>query len=1098
MCNHSCSNRIRYVATLVMILFSPRLFAQSPPNTPVITEPAIDGQIVSPADVHMETGPFSDPDPLSTHFCTDWEIWTVFPSARVWFTSCITGVERTHTHMGDGVFEGSHAGRTEFFYDTDYQLRVRHRDDSGLWSPFAIRQFSTGSQTQIYPLELDDVSIIPSPQWTDEVQTVVILPGGPTPPSLRVEGSDGGLLLSINGNDGQTNTTANPPALANHMPVRIVLSGGSTGLSLPQSHVTFTDAAGIDRTIYLTSVAVAPSQQSYYWVSANGSTYLGNASQTEPDFSTLMHGPPVPWRSLQPGYKVEIVATGFQLPVNIAFVPNPGNNPDDPMYYVTELYGKVKVVRRNGVVSDYASNLLNFDPTGNFPGTGEQGLGGIVVDSASGDIFLGLLYDAAPPSGPHYPKIVRFHSTDGGLTAATQTTILDMPGETQGQSHFISNLSIGPDGKLYQHMGDGFTASTALNLSSYRGKILRLNLNGSAPSDNPFFNAGNGITATDYVFAYGLRNPFGGAWRSSDGFHYEVENGPGSNDRFAKVISGTSYGWNGSDASMTINAIYTWVTTHAPVNIQFIQLSRFAGSQFPASKYDHAFVTESGPTYATGPQARGKRIVEFVLSPGGTVVSGPNTLVEYNGSGKGTAVGLAAGPDGLYFTDLYKDLNYITPIDAGANILRVKYVGAADFSAIPTRGNAPLNVQFTDNSTTPGASSWAWNFGDNTTSTDQNPTHLYSTTGVYSVRLNVTGTNGIVAVQKNSFIVVGDTAVGLWAEYYDNRDLTGFALTRIDQTMNFDWGNNSPDPSMGSDDFSVRWTGRVQALYSQTYTLYTYTDDGVRLWVNGQLVIDRWVDQSPTEWSATFPFVAGQRYDIKMEYYERGGGAVARLSWSSPSQTKQVIPQNQLYLPLEAPLPIQLASFTGIVVGGDRVRLEWSTLSEINNYGFEVQSKRANAVEFQTIPNSFVPGHGTTNVPQHYMFTDSLVVPGAIHYRLKQMDLDGTVYYTDAISLDIPASVGGKVPIAFMLSQNYPNPFNPESEITFSVDAAGRATLLLYDIVGRDVAELFDGYAEPGVYFKATVNGEGLASGVYVYRLNSGGRQIARKMVLVK
>src|SRR5262249_39913558 len=156
--------------------------------------------------------------------------------------------------------------------------------------------------------------------------------------------------------------------------------------------------------------------------------------------------------------------------------------------------------------------LLNFNPTGAFPGSGEQGLTGIAIDPATGDLFCGMLYDAAPPIGPHYPKIVRFHSTDGGQTAATQTIIRDMVGETQAQYPQTSNFSLGPDGQLYVHLGHGFTPATAQNLDSYRGKILRMNLDGSAPSDNPFYDAANGINARDYVFAYGFRNPFGGAW----------------------------------------------------------------------------------------------------------------------------------------------------------------------------------------------------------------------------------------------------------------------------------------------------------------------------------------------------------------------------------------------------------------------------------------------------------------------------------------------------------------------------------------------------------------------------------------------------------
>ena len=270
--------------------------------------------------------------------------------------------------------------------------------------------------------------------------------------------------------------------------------------------------------------------------------------------------------------------------------------------------------------------------------------------------------------------MVRFHSTNGGMTAATQTIVLDMAGETQGQSHQVSHLSFGPDGKLYVHMGDGFDATKGQDLASFRGKILRMNLDGSAASDNPLYNAGDGITARDYVFAYGFRNPFGGAWRASDGAHYEAENGP-SVDRFVKVVANRNYLYNGSDASMSNFAIYLWNPSHAPVNMVFIQSQTFNGSGFPAGKLDHLFISESGPTYTTGPQTLGKRIVEFVLDASGNRISGPTTLLEYTGVGKASVVALAAGPDGLYFSDLYKDLNYTSPIDRGANIYRLKYVG---------------------------------------------------------------------------------------------------------------------------------------------------------------------------------------------------------------------------------------------------------------------------------------------------------------------------------------------------------------------------------------------------------------------------------------
>jgi glucose/arabinose dehydrogenase len=516
---------IAFVGTFLLLT---GIAAATPPATPTITEPSVDGQLVHPEDVHMEAGGFSDAD-SNIHACTDWEIWTPGLAQRIWHADCKTGLLAVHIHLGDGSFDSS----THLDYDSSYVLRVRFHDSAAEVGAWAQRSFGT------------------------------IPPASP---------------------------------------------GGD-----------------------------------------------------------------VAWTPVQPGYTVDEIAGGLQLPTNIAFVPNPGSAPGDPLLYITELYGSIKVVSNDGAVSDYATGLLNFNPTGDFPGSGEQGLTGIVVDPSSGDVFASRLVDDSPPSGPHYPQVIRLHSDDGGRTASTLQNVLYMPGETQGQSHQISNLSIGPDGKLYVHMGDGFDSARSLDLNSFRGKVLRLNFDGQPPVDNPFHNAGNGITATDYIYAYGLRNPFGGSWRASNGKHYEVENGP-SVDRLARIEAGTSYGYDGSDASMHTNALYNWDPAHAPVNIAFVQPQTFRGSGFPASQQDHAFVTESGPTWATGPQVQGKRIVEFAPDRGTGEIGGhPRTLVEYTGTGKATAVGLAAGPGGLYFTELYKDLDYTTPIDPGARLFRIRY-----------------------------------------------------------------------------------------------------------------------------------------------------------------------------------------------------------------------------------------------------------------------------------------------------------------------------------------------------------------------------------------------------------------------------------------
>jgi len=152
------------------------------------------------------------------------------------------------------------------------------------------------------------------------------------------------------------------------------------------------------------------------------------------------------------------------------------------------------------------------------------------------------------------------------------------------------------------------------------------------------------------------------------------------------------------------------------------------------------------------------------------------------------------------------------------------------------------------------------------------------------------------------------TGTGLRGEYYNNMDFTSLVLTRDDTTINFNWGEGSPDATVGADTFSVRWEGQVEPRVegSETYTFYTTSDDGVRLWVNDQLLIDNWTDHGPTEDTGTITLTGGQKYDIVLEFYENAVGSVIKLEWSSPSQTEEIIPQTQLY-----PSPSLLGDING-------------------------------------------------------------------------------------------------------------------------------------------------------------------------------------------
>jgi len=205
---------------------------------------------------------------------------------------------------------------------------------------------------------------------------------------------------------------------------------------------------------------------------------------------------------------------------------------------------------------------------------------------------------------------------------------------------------------------------------------------------------------------------------------------------------------------------------------------------------------------------------------------------------------------------------------------------------------------------------------------------------------------------------------------------------------------------------------------------------------------------------------------------------------------------------LEDPIPIQLLSFTATIVSQNEVRLDWSTLTEINNYGFEVQKSAATPNNYETIPNSFVPGHGTTNVPQYYSYMDTAASVGTWYYRLKQIDLDGTIHHTEGIQVDVLTDVEGEpLPAVYALEQNYPNPFNPSTVIKYALPQKAYVTLTVYNTLGQRVALLVNQHEEAG-YHNVVFDNPGLASGVYFYRIHAAGSKesfvATKKLLLLK
>ena len=147
----------------------------------------------------------------------------------------------------------------------------------------------------------------------------------------------------------------------------------------------------------------------------------------------------------------------------------------------------------------------------------------------------------------------------------------------------------------------------------------------------------------------------------------------------------------------------------------------------------------------------------------------------------------------------------------------------------------------------------------------------------------------------------GPAVGGVKGEYFNNMTVTGApALTRLDPAIDFDWGTEGPGEPIGIDQFSVRWTADLEIAIADTYTFITNTDDGARLWLGDEQIVEQWVDQGPTDASSKPIYLEPGIYPLRMEYYENGGGAVAHLFWQSPSMAREIIPVGPLQPPVRA------------------------------------------------------------------------------------------------------------------------------------------------------------------------------------------------------
>lgn len=191
-------------------------------------------------------------------------------------------------------------------------------------------------------------------------------------------------------------------------------------------------------------------------------------------------------------------------------------------------------------------------------------------------------------------------------------------------------------------------------------------------------------------------------------------------------------------------------------------------------------------------------------------------------------------------------------------------------------------------------------------------------------------------------------------------------------------------------------------------------------------------------------------------------------------------------------VPVELASFSANVVDNG-IMLEWSTASETNNLGFEIERASFSTTPLQGWKKiGFVEGNGTTSGTNTYSFADNNITEtGKYSYRLKQIDYDGSSEYSEVVEVvfDVPA--------AYTLMQNYPNPFNPSTTISFTLPSSSNVTLKIFDVLGNEIATLVDEVKNAGSH-QVQFDAAGLPSGMYLYRLQTGDFNETRKMLLTK
>ncbi|HEY7042458.1 MAG TPA: PQQ-dependent sugar dehydrogenase [Nocardioidaceae bacterium] len=436
-------------------------------------------------------------------------------------------------------------------------------------------------------------------------------------------------------------------------------------------------------------------------------------------------------------FQNEVLATGFDLPTAMKFMP-------DGRLLVVELAGTVLIVPPPYTQPDPTPflHLTNVGSAGV-----QQGLYDIALDpNFATNHFFYVFYTLGSPNRDRLSRFTA-NATNTGTVAGSELVLYQDP-EDANAEHHGGAIMFGNDGKLYVTTGEHFNAGESQDLTKPRGKILRLNPDGTVPTDDPFYD-GSG-PHWDSIWALGLRNPFRAYYDSPTGRMFVGDVGGNDASTAKEEINigarGANYGWPDSEgpcSGQCTSPLYYY--PHNGRDSAVVAGFVYHGSQFPSSYQGSFFFADYTQNW----------IKRLTLNPDGTLANVFN-FEPADGSVDGPygdIVYLTQGPEGaLYYLDLgYSDIGGTFGL---SKLRRIRYIQSdqppiVNASANPTSGAAPLTVNFSSaGSSDPEghALTYSWDFGDGTTSTAANPSHTYTQAGPYAARLTVSdGTNNSIS-----------------------------------------------------------------------------------------------------------------------------------------------------------------------------------------------------------------------------------------------------------------------------------------------------------------------------------------------------------------